>query len=123
MTVSRRRLVERYGQDLQKNLITQHVTGTNRVEHIRHLHQEMDPVIEHVRETAQKVAAAPTVGNPDGWAYLGSIPMTILLDYLAKRNVRMDQYARNEDGIKDEFKTWILNNRDLCKFTARHHVA
>lgn len=119
------RFVKRYGQDLFKGILSQRIPGTNESEHYRHLHQEMDPVIDHVRETAQKVNDAPVSGNPNGHEYIGSIPTALLLDWLDEKGYTFDQYGRNDDvegkgiGIEDEFKAWFLKNPDYNKFHAK----
>ena len=115
------RFIKSYGEDLKKGVLSQR-DSSGQLEHFRHLHQEMQPVIDHVRFNAQKVNEAPRAGNKNEWAYIGSIPMTILLDWLEKENLRMDQFARNDDGCKDRFKQWFLTNRDLNKFHANTHV-
>lgn len=87
--------------------------------HYRGIHQEMNPVIERVKRLDAQVNEAPAVGNTNDWRYLGSIPVSVLVDYLTKRNIPMDVFARNEGGVKDEFKRWLKSNRDLRKFLAQ----
>ena len=92
--------------------------SSGQIEHFRHEAQELGPVMEHVKHTAQKVNTAPKPGNKNGWHFIGSIPMVILLDWIKGNNITIDAFARNEDGCKDKFKKWFLNNRDLNKFNA-----
>ncbi len=114
------RFVKSYG-DIRKGLLAQR-NSSGELEHFRHLRQDMTPVMEHVQHTAQKVNEAPKSGNPNDWAYIGSIPMSILLDWLQENNVTIDAFARNDDGVKDRFKQWFLSNRDLNKFHANTHT-
>ncbi len=101
--------------------------------HYRHYRQEMDPVIKHVEYLSQKVNEAPSRGNTGGWEYAGSIPFTILLDWLNEHGYRMDQWARNEGGngkatvhnyktdpgVKSLFLRYFLS-RDFAKLHTQH---
>jgi len=87
------------------------------IEHFRHTVQEMQPIIDHVKLHSE-INDAPKKGNPNGWHFIGSIPIEILMDYLRKHRITIDAFSRNEDDCKTKFKKWFLNNRDLRKFNA-----
>ena len=91
--------------------------GAGNITHFRHTVQEMRPVIDHVK-LHKEINEAPKKGNPNGWRYIGSIPMEILMDYLREHRITVDQFARNENDCKTKFKKWFLGNRDLRKFNA-----
>jgi|LWDU01.1.fsa_nt_gi hypothetical protein len=75
--------------------------------HYRTESQEMDPVLAHVRYLDQKTNSAPKRGNPNDWRYQGSIPLTILTDWLRRRSLTMDVWARDEDNIKSKFMAYL----------------
>lgn len=110
-----------YSRDgLTKSVVTSRdVVGTP--EHYRRLRQDIEPIIEHVRHTAQKVNSAPASGNRNGWQYLGSIPITMVIDWCQKNNVRFDEFARNENGAREKFKKAFLTDRSLSKLAARSY--
>jgi len=112
------KLVSNHG-DLTQSLVSQR-EGDEMV-HYRHIEQDMTPVIEHVRHISQKVNTAPKAGNKNDWRYIGAIPMSILMDWLQTNKVSIDQFARNDDGVKDRFKNWFLTSRDMTKFHARSY--
>ena len=70
-------------------------------------HQEMDPVVAHVKHLAEKVNDAGKPGNPNGWHYFGSIPVTILTDWCHMAHIGVDEYARNQFGEKQEFMKYL----------------
>lgn len=107
----------------QTSLITQHITGTNLVEHIRRHAVDMDPVMERVRYLNDKVNGAPRAGNRSELAYLGSVDRHLVDDWLRKEGYTWPQFGQNAPGkgalgVKDEFKAWFLSNPDLKKFKA-----
>lgn len=108
--------------DTRKDFVTVREPGAKTSVFYRKFTQDMDPVIDRVRHLAQKVNTAPKAGNQHDLHYVGSLPMTILIDWLNARGLRMDQWARDEGGIKQQFKDYVFKNRDLLKFTAKAHV-
>ncbi len=106
----------RHGDDTIVKLVSQRDTS-GKVEHFRHTTQEMQGVIDHVN-LHKEINEAPKKGNPNGWHYIGSIPIEILMDWLRDNRITVDAFARNEDDCKTKFKKWFLGNRDLRKFNA-----
>lgn len=94
--------------------------GAEDDKHYRGVYQDMTPVLEHVRHMTHKVNEAPAAGNRNGWRYGGSIPLSVLTDWCHKRGVTFDMYARNEGGLKDEFKRYL--KAEFSKFLAAHHT-
>ena len=78
--------------------------------HYRGEHQEMDPVIAHVKYLSEKVNDAPKPGNTNDWHYFGSIPVTILTDWCRMTSIGLDAYARNQFGEKKEFMKYLKAN-------------
>ena len=75
--------------------------------HFRHERQEMDPVLKHVRFLDEKVNDAPKSGNSNDMHYLGSIPLTILIDWENQQGITHDQWARDENGVKAKFIAYL----------------
>ena len=69
----------------------------------RHTRQEMDPVIEHVKFLSQKVNDAPKRGNRHDMHYVGSLPWSVLEDWLNKRSIGIDVFARSKQ-LNKKFK-------------------
>lgn len=101
--------------------------------HYRHSKQELDGAIKHVEHLRHKVNEAPRSGNKGGWAHAGSIPFTVLVDWLNKNGYTIDQWARNEGGdgnatvhnyktdrgVKAQFLRYFLS-RDYAKLHNMH---
>ena len=73
----------------------------------RGFHQDHAGIKRHVEFLDHKVNGAPTRGNPNRWAYAGSIPMVLLMDWLKARAIPFDVYARNEDDTRVRFIEWL----------------
>ena len=73
----------------------------------RHERQEMDPVLKHVRFLDEKVNEAPKVGNANDMHYIGTIPQVILIDWCNKEQIPIDQFARNNNGEKAKFLSFL----------------
>lgn len=69
--------------------------------------QSVEAVKRHVEFLDHKVNGAAQRGNPRNWQFAGSIPMSIVVDYLTERNIPIDVWARNEGGEKDKFMRWL----------------
>jgi len=86
--------------------------------HYRGYRQDLDPVIKRVEEMRQGRIDSK-IKNPNEWRHIGSIPMTMLVDWLAKNRYTMDQWARNEDRAKDKFLRHFMS-RDYSKLHNNH---
>lgn len=75
--------------------------------HYRGEHQEMDPVLKHVKFLSEKVNNAPKAGNRNDWHYAGSIPLTVLTDWCKLVGIGIDAYARNQFGEKKQFLNYL----------------
>ena len=101
-------------------------------QHIRREWQDISPIIQHVEKVRHMHEHATKASNPNEWRHEGTIPMTVLIDWLWKNNYTMDQWARNDGGIpgkrypnsrsgvKDKFLAYFMS-RDFSKLH-NHHV-
>lgn len=119
--MARVRVIHAGNDGTVRRLVSQHVTGTKHFEHVRAFTQDADPIIDRVKFLADKVNNAPAVAGGRKMEYLGSVPAAIVMEWCKRKNVTIDAFARNDDGIKDKFKVWFLNNPDLSKFHAKGH--
>lgn len=71
--------------------------------HYRGLSQPHDRIKRLVAEQSELNELRPAKGR----TFLGAIPMVVLIDWLKERGASMDQYARNEGNIANEFKQWL----------------
>lgn len=97
--------------------------------HYRTETQELGPAMRRSQLIRQAQEANGT-GKYDR-RYVGSIPMTVLHDWLKKHGYRMDQFARNEGGdpyktdrvrgggVKDKFLRHFFS-RDYAKLHTQH---
>lgn len=83
--------------------------------HYRGMTQDMGQVMRHVQRTDARVNSAPRSGNPNGWEYRGSIPMAMVVDYCRKNRCTIDQWARDEGGLKTKFLKQF-KTREFSKF-------
>lgn len=118
---------------LQQNMDVRKTFATEDGTHYRHWKQDFDPAIRHVEHLRHKVNQAPKVGNRSGWSHVGSIPITLLQDWLTRNGYTMDQWARNEgghpysnvntykhdNGVKSQFLKFFLD-RDFSKLHNQH---
>ena len=101
--------------------------------HYRHYSQELDPAIQRVEFLRHKVNEAPRIGNRSGWHHVGSVPMTVLQDWLKRNGYTIDQWARNDggepranvhnyktdNGVKSQFLRFFLD-RDFSRLHNQH---
>lgn len=84
----------------------------------RGMAQDLSPIFKHVRQMDDAINGASKRDNPNQWRYAGSIPLSVLTDWLSKHNATWHQYATNEGGLKDKFKKHI-NSREFHKLRAK----
>ena len=82
-------------------------------------HQDIDPVIAHVRKVRDMHAYATKQSNPNGWKHLGSVPISIIVDWCKLNNTTFSDWARNVDGAKDRFLKYFMS-RDFSKLHNQH---
>ena len=117
--------------DYARGFVTQHG------KHYRKEVQNIAPTMKRVKEIAELQSYATAASNPNGWRYLGSIPETLLIDWLNTHGYTMDQWARNDGGtrcpagsdpvahatldggIKSKFLRYFLS-RDFSKLHTQH---
>lgn len=75
--------------------------------HYRVERQEITPTLDHVKFLSDKVNTAPKSGNKNEWSYIGSVPKLFLTDWLRKNHYTWNQYATNEDFVKEKFLKWM----------------
>lgn len=103
--------------------------------HIRGEHQELGPAMRRAK-LIQEAQAHRGTGITDR-RYIGSVPFTVITDWLNKRGYTIDQWARNEGGspcpagsdpvqhamrdggVKSEFLRYFLS-RDFSKLHTQH---
>lgn len=100
-------------------------------EHYRTERQNLAPAMKRVQEIRHLHDQATRSSNPNEWQHVGSIPMTVLIDWLTANRFTMDQWARNDgsvpgkqypesrSGVKDKFLAYFLS-RDFSKLHNRH---
>lgn len=122
--MAQQRLIKRAG-DYARTFFSQNG------QHFRREHQEMGPAIQRVAEIRDLHSQATKASNPGQWRHEGSIPMTVLIDWLTDTGFTIDQWARNDggvpgkrypdskSGVKDKFLAYFLS-RDFSKLHNVH---
>lgn len=105
--------------------------------HFRKESQDIAPAIQRVKDHSEMMTHATRANNPMGRQYLGSIPKTMLIDWLTARGYTMDEWARNDGGtrcpagsdpvahatldggVRSEFLRWYFS-RDHSKLHNQH---
>ncbi len=89
-------------------------------EHYRVHHQELGPAMKRVEQIKQaQDAAKGKVYNPTDRTYIGSVPVTVLTDWLQAHGYTIDQFARREGTIRQDFMKYFLS-RDFSKLHTQH---
>lgn len=94
------------GTDYYRNVVSE--GGKN----YRHEHQDLNPVIEHIKFLAEKVNDAPKSGNKNDWRYLGSTTPVIVNYWCHLNGHTYDEWARSKD-LKRQQITW--QNAEMSK--------
>lgn len=122
--MARERLIAAAG-DYRRSFLTQ--DGA----HYRREHQELGPAMKRVQNIRDMHDYATKSSNPNEWRHVGSIPMTVLIDWLTENRFTMDQWARNDgcvpgktypqsrSGVKDKFLAYFMS-RDFSKLHNAH---
>lgn len=82
-------------------------------------HQDVEPVIKHVKKVRDMHSFATKSSNPNEWRHVGSVPIAIIIDWCRRNGYRFDQWARNEDGAKDKFLKYFMS-REFSKLHNNH---
>jgi hypothetical protein len=93
--------------------------------------QDISPVIEHVKHVKDMHSYATKASNPNEWRHVGTIPMTLIVDWCQKNGYTFDQWASNaggrrgysypesKTGVRDKFLAYFLS-RDFAKLHNAH---
>jgi len=87
--------------------------------HYRGHHQELGPAMRRVEQIRELQALQNKQNNPTGRTYIGSVPVTVLQDWLAKHNYTWEQWGRKEGTIRQEFMKYFLS-REFSKLHVQH---
>jgi hypothetical protein len=87
--------------------------------HYRGFHQNFDPAIRRVEMIREARARLTKANNPYDRQYIGSVPVTLILDWCAKNGFTYDQFARREGDIRQRFMRYYLS-RDFSKLHTQH---
>ena len=106
--------------------------------HYRGHHQNLTPAMDRVAKIREAQALHTRATNPHGRQYIGSIPAVILTDWLEKNNYKMEEFARNEGGnknngndpqfyktdpgVRSKFLRYFLS-RDFSKLHTQHSTS
>ena len=82
-------------------------------------HQDIEPVIKHVKKIRDMHSFATKQSNPNEWKHVGSVPIAIIVDWCKRNGYNFSQWARNEDGAKDKFLKYFMT-RDFSKLHNQH---
>ena len=111
-----KRAVSTYGTDTVRYSGSQ-FEGDKLVNY-RGFRQDISPIIDRVSSIAEAVNSRGAHEKKD-WRYVGSIPMSMLVDWCAKNRYSYNDWATNRDGAKDKFKKWFLT-RNHAKLHTEH---
>jgi hypothetical protein len=91
--------------------------------HYRHYRQDIDPIIERVKYNRDIATDSNKLANPNGWRHEGTVPMTMLVDWLHKHGYTIDEFARadrnDKYGPKYKFLKYF-KSRDFAKLHNDH---
>lgn len=87
--------------------------------HYRTEHQDLDPAMRRVERIRHAQELVKKENNPMGRQYIGSVPVVLLQDWLTKHGYTLDQFARREGTIRQEFMKYFLS-RDFSKLHVQH---
>lgn len=82
-------------------------------------HQEIQPTIDHVKHLRDVFATATKASNPNGWKHVGSVPISIIVDWCNRNKYTFDQWARDEDNAKKKFMKYFMS-REFSKLHNQH---
>jgi len=94
---------------LDKNGDTLKTFATEDGKHYRHYRQDVAPIIERVKT----IGDAQSRARRKNFEYVGSIPMTMLVDWLQKQGKGLDDFYSDND-LKAKFMAWF-KSRDNSK--------
>jgi len=85
----------------------------------RGFHQDLAPAIRRTELIREAQSRRSRASNPTDRQYIGSVPQTVLIDWLNARGYTIDQFARREGTIREEFMRYFLS-RDFSKLHTQH---
>ena len=85
----------------------------------RHQSQELQPAMNRVARIRHAQELQTPKSNPMGREYIGSVPVVVLTDWLKARGYTLEQFARREGTIRQDFMKYFLS-RDFSKLHTQH---
>jgi len=85
----------------------------------RHQTQELQPAMDRVARIRQAQELQTPKVNPTGRQFIGSVPVVVLTDWLKSKGYTMEQFARREGTVRQEFMKYFLS-RDFSKLHTQH---
>jgi len=82
--------------------------------------QDLQPAMDRV----QRIRHAQEIAKPGvmGRQYIGSVPVVVLTDWLKRHKYTLDQFARREGTIRQEFMRYFLS-REFSKLHTQHSTS
>lgn len=77
-------------------------------------HQEMDPVIAHIKYLNEKVNGAPAHSNKNGWRYLGSTTPVLMTHWCQMVGVSHNDFATQPE-LRAAHMAWL--NKEFSKLS------
>ena len=87
--------------------------------HYRVESQDLTPAIRRVQEIRDLQATATRASNPNEWRHVGSVPITVVVDWCQRNGYTFDQFARDEDNAKKKFLAYF-KTREFSKLHNEH---
>ncbi len=87
---------------LQRSLLRHYDGG--RLEHVRHLREDINPHIKRVEQLAKL-----QIENKSEYQYLGSVPRIMIDDWLRSQGKNWNDYVTDKD-LKAKFMAWFKSD-------------
>jgi hypothetical protein len=82
-------------------------------------YQDLAPAMRRVVQIRHAQELVKKADNPTGRTYIGSVPATLLMSWLHKNGHTLEQFARKEGTIRQDFMKFFLS-RDFSKLHVQH---
>jgi hypothetical protein len=87
--------------------------------HYRVESQDFAPAIKHVEHIRAMHETSTKASNPNEWRHVGSVPITLVVDWCNRNGYTFDQFARDEDNCKKKFLKYF-QSREFSKLHNSH---